>query len=165
MPDYSGTHTISLKLEKGTGTIGFFVICGVVRTVASGTSASSIYNTRCPEPGFRFGCTTSWGLDTGRGKLYGRKVIDGHWLDNTGTNVGDEEDDDAGWIAPGKVVTMQLNSELGSLRFWLDGEPHGGGFTTGVSAGDDPGAMLSWAATMGYAGGLVEIVPTPVLKM
>ena len=71
---------------------------------------------------------------------------------------GKECDGSAGEIAAGGVLTAELDARSGSLRFWLDGKPHGPGFETGV-VGD-----LRWAMSAGYDGTSVQIVPTPTLE-
>ena len=53
---------------------------------------------------------------------------------------------------------MQMQMDAGTLKFWVDGKPHGPGYTSGVSG------PLRWAATVGYTGNAVEIVPTPELQ-
>ena len=46
----------------------------------------------------------------------------------------------------------------GSLRFWVDGKPHGPGHSGGVTG------QLRWGASMYLKGAAVEIVPTPELQ-
>ena len=38
---------------------------------------------------------------------------------------GKYNDDRAGRIEPGQVLTMQVNTDTGTPKFWLDGKPHG----------------------------------------
>ena len=65
---------------------------------------------------------------------------------------------------------MQLDTERGSLVFWVNGERRGSGFTEGVgrAAGGGAGAgagttrlRLRWAVSMCYKGNSAEIVPDP----
>jgi hypothetical protein len=81
---------------------------------------------------------------------------------------------------PGDVLTMQLDTERGSLVFWVNGAGGGAGFTAGVgaaagaaaggAAGGGAGAgagagttrlRLRWAVSMCYKGNSAEIVPDP----
>jgi hypothetical protein len=65
----------------------------------------------------------------------------------------------AGGIKPGQVLTMQVDTDAGTLKFWVDGKPHGPGFTDRVTGN------LRWA-TIVYSGknNAVKIVPTPELR-
>ena len=58
----------------------------------------------------------------------------------------------------GQVLTMQVDMDAGTLKFWLDGKPHGPGYTSRVTG------PLRWVATDYYTGNSVEIVPTPELQ-
>ena len=51
---------------------------------------------------------------------------------------------------------MQVDLDAGALKFWLDGKPHGPGFTSEVTG------RLRWASSMYYKGNRVQIVPTPL---
>ena len=62
--------------------------------------------------------------------------------------------DAAGGFKSGQVLTMQMDTDAGTLKFWLDGNPHGPGYTSGVTG------PLRWAATVANIGNTVEIVPT-----
>jgi hypothetical protein len=47
-------------------------------------------------------------------------------------------------VAEGQVaVTMELDTDAHTLKFWVDGKPHGEGFTTGVAG------SLRWALSIG----------------
>ena len=49
-------------------------------------------------------------------------------------NIGKEYDDmAAGRIEPGQVLTMQVDTDTGTIKFWVDGKPHGSGYTSGVT--------------------------------
>ena len=69
---------------------------------------------------------------------------------------GKQDDDEAGEITDGQVLTMQVDLDTGTLKFWVDGEPHGSGWTSGVTG------RLRWATSVGYKGNSVQIVPTPL---
>ena len=78
---------------------------------------------------------------------------------------GKADSDVAGTIKAGKVLTMQVDSEAGTLKFWRGGKPHGPGWASGVTG------PLRWAVTLFYhsqrtpdPSGKVTIVPDPVLK-
>ena len=53
---------------------------------------------------------------------------------------------------------MQVDTGAGILKFWLDGKPHGPGYTSGVTG------PLHWATTVYSTGNGFEIVPTPELQ-
>ena len=69
---------------------------------------------------------------------------------------GKQGDDDAGGINDGQVLTMQVDLDAGTLKFWLDGKPHGPGYTSGVKG------RLHWATRVENKGNTVQIVPTPL---
>ena len=52
---------------------------------------------------------------------------------------------------------MQVDTDAGTLKFWVDGKPHGPGYTSGVTG------SLRWATSVGLIDNVVEIVPTPKL--
>ena len=53
---------------------------------------------------------------------------------------------------------MQVDMDAGTLKFWLEGNPHGPGYTSGLTG------PLCWATTVAFTGNVVEIVPTPELQ-
>ena len=53
---------------------------------------------------------------------------------------------------------MEADLDKGTLRFWVDGKPHGPGRSSGVTG------RLRWAVILYYKGAAVEIVPTPELQ-
>ena len=53
---------------------------------------------------------------------------------------------------------MEADLDKGTLRFWVDGKPHGPGHSSGVTG------RLRWAVSLYYKGGAVQIVPTPELQ-
>ena len=67
---------------------------------------------------------------------------------------GKDHDDGFGEIKEGQVLTMQVDLDAGTLKFWVDGKPHGPGFTSGLTG------RLCWATSMLYKGNSVQIVPT-----
>ena len=127
----TGKHTISMKLAKGSADY-MLIYCGMVRDGAP-----------CNEGHFKRESTLGWGMFSGYGSLYGN---------------GKYDDDRAGGIEPGQVMTMQMDTDAGTLKFWVDGKPHGPGYTSGVAG------PLRWAISMGMSGNSVEIVPTPELQ-
>ena len=127
-----GKHTISMKLAQGSAD-WVNILCGVVRDGAPCNEGP------CPESE----STLGWFMDSVSGALYGH---------------GKHDDDMAGMVWPGQVLTMQVDTDAGTLKFWVDGKPHGPGYTSGVTG------PLRWATTMGFVGNTVEIVPTPELQ-
>ena len=124
----TGKHTISMKLDKDSGE-GWGIYCGVVKDGAS--SYKHPYHDE--EEG--------WFIESSRGSLRG---------------IGTQYSCSSGEIKSGQVLTMQLDTNAGALRFWVDGK-HRPGYTRGVTG------SLRWATTIFYKGNAVEIVPTPEL--
>ena len=71
---------------------------------------------------------------------------------------GKQDDDFAGGIKEGQIVSMEADLDKGTLRFWVDGKQHGLGYMGGVQG------RLRWAVSVFYKGGAAEIVPTPELQ-
>jgi hypothetical protein len=71
---------------------------------------------------------------------------------------GEENDDEAGDINEGQIVSMEADLDKGTLRFCVDGNHHGPGFVGGVEG------RVRWAVSMYYKGAADEIVPTPELQ-
>ena len=125
----TGKHTISMKLGKGdAGKRAIF--CGVVR---DGVACDKYYANQ--------GSTEAWYMSSDGGYLWGN---------------GKDCDAGAGYINDGQVLTMQVDLDAGTLKFWLDGKPHGPGWTSGVTG------RLRWATSVCYKGNTVQIVPTPL---
>ena len=126
----TGKHTISMKLAEGSAD-WMSIVCGLVRDGAS-----------CNEDHATSESTVDWFMD--------------NWLGDLSGN-GKYNEDTAGKIHSGQVLTMQVDMNAGTLQFWVDGKSHGPGFTSGVTV------PLRWATSVGYKGNAVEIVPTPEL--
>ena len=71
---------------------------------------------------------------------------------------GDYDSDYAGSIIEGQIISMIADLDKGTLRFWLDGQPHGPGWSSGVKG------KLRWSVSVLYEGAAVQIVPTPELQ-
>ena len=80
-----------------------------------------------------------------------------HSFGSLGGN-GKQDDDNAGFINEGQIVSMEADLDKGTLRFWADGKPHGPGHSSGVTG------RLRWAVSMCFKGAAVQIVPTPELQ-
>lgn len=135
VPMTSGIHTISLKL----GGRSFY--CGVVR---DGSDCNTCYATRENQQG--------WFINTWFAALCGNGKNDGdfHEPDFVPT-------DRNGTIFTDEVLTMRVDLEAGTLKFWVDGKPRGNGYTSGVSG------PLRWAVSTFFANNHIEIVSTPPL--
>ena len=123
----TGKHTISMKLGKGDAEY-MYMMCGVAR---DGVACDKYYANAAN--------TEAWYMNS-FGYLYGN---------------GEYADDCAGSINDGQVLTMQVDLDAGTLKFWVDGKPHGPGWTSGVTG------RLRWAASVICKGNTVQIVPTP----
>ena len=125
----TGKHTISMKLGQGDAE-DMDISCGVVR---DGVACDQWYGNKKN--------TEAWYMYSVYGSLCGN---------------GKFNEDDAGEINDGQVLTMQVDLDAGTLKFWLDGKPHGPGWTSGVTG------RLRWATCVAYKGNTVQIVPTPL---
>ena len=67
--------------------------------------------------------------------------------------------DKAGRIRDGQVLTMEVDLDVGTLKFWVDGKPHGSGWTSGVTGPVQVVAKMFWSNA-----GSIHIVPTPELQ-
>lgn len=128
----TGKHTISMKLAQGSA-VGMYILCGVVR------DGAPCNEDPCPDSE----STLGWFMDSVSEALYGH---------------GKYDDDMAGMIRSGQVLSMQVDTDAGTLKFWVDGKPHGPGYTSGVTG------PLRWATTVVFKGNSIEIVPTPELQ-
>jgi len=128
----TGKHTISMQLAQGSAD-WVNILCGVVR------DGAPCNEDPCPQSE----STVGWFMDSFSGVLFGN---------------GKGDNDMAGWIKPGQVLSMQVDTDAGTLKFWVDGKPHGPGYTSGVTG------PLRWATTVGFKGHFIEIVPTPELQ-
>ena len=127
----TGKHTISMKLAQGNAG-HMSTLCGVVRD-----------GVLCNEEHYQQESTVGWFMFSGKGSL----------LSNAKYNA-----EDAGRIEPGQVLSMQVDMDAGTLKFWVDGKPHGPGYTSGVAG------PLRWATRILHKHNNVEIVPTPELQ-
>ena len=128
-----GQHRISMKLMKGSSS-ELAHCCGVVRD------------------------GRAW--DEDNGEDFGSKSTDAWYMHNSGTLYGNGKEDsgDAGMISEGQIISMEADLDKGTLRFWLDGQPHGPGWSSGVKG------KLRWSVSMFNEGLAVQIVPTPELQ-
>lgn len=149
--DYSNCMVIDQVMTTGVHMISLEIVptedshhgdCGVLLGVAKVT-APSTFN---PVHG-------QYDESTDSHHQPGRR---GWFMHNSGSLYGsDQLGFGAGSISAGCVVTMQLDMDHGTLRFFVDGERHGPGFARGV------GGPVRWATSMYWEGGAMRIVPTP----
>jgi hypothetical protein len=128
----SGKHRMSLKLMEGE-TSGLDHFFGLVRDGAA-------WN----EDHRKQESTDAWYMGSLYGGLYG--------------NGKQMRDDRAGNIKEGQIVSMEADLDKGTLRFWIDGKPHGSGWGSGVTG------RLRWAVSLLNKGEAAEIVSTPELQ-
>ncbi len=125
----SGKHRMSVKLMKGEGrNLEHFF--GLVRDGAAWDKEHKKQS------------TAAWHMFSS-GYLYGN---------------GKGHSDYAGRIKEGQIVSMEADLDKGTLRFWVDGKPHGPGRSSGVQG------RLRWAVCLFRKGGAAQIVPTPELQ-
>ena len=67
---------------------------------------------------------------------------------------GKEDSEPAGAICDTDVLTLELDTDTRALRFWLNGKPHGPGYSKLPTEGP-----LRWAASMFNEGCSVTIIP------
>ena len=128
----TGKHPILMKLAEGSAD-DMDTYCGVVR------DGAPCNEDPCPDPE----STLGWFMDSEDGTLWGN---------------GKGADDRAARIRSGQVLSMQVDKDAGTLKFWVDGKPHGPGYTSGVTG------PLRWATTVFYTGNSAEIMPTPEMQ-
>ena len=146
---HNGVHTISIKiLEQGNCCEGIYL--GLLReTIARIDQRILEYK-------------DGWFICTSRGILQGNcpsnKRYDGP-IGQRFQNIRNKADDCevVGDIEIDDILTMQVNLDTGSLKFWVNGEPHGPGHT-GVEG------PVRWATGLEMIEDSVEIVSTPPLR-
>ena len=121
---------MSLKLMKGARSY-LFHFFGLVR---DGAAWDKEHHKR--------ESTDAWYMEDG-GRLWGNGKFSNEY---------------AGRIKEGQIVSMEVDLDKGTLRFWVDGKPHGPGRSSGVTG------RLRWAVSLYRKGGAVQIVPTPELQ-
>ena len=97
----TGKQTISMKLGEGDAD-DMGILCGVARDGVA-----------CDEDYVNEESTEAWYMWDG--SLWGN---------------GKQGDDRAGSIYDGHVLTMQVDLDAGTLKFWVDGQPRGSGWTS-----------------------------------
>jgi hypothetical protein len=98
----------------------------------------------------------AWDKDHGENNTY----TDAWYMNDIGALFGNGKcgHDEAGRIKEGQIASMEADMDKGTLRFWVDGTPHGPGWSNGVTG------RLRWAVSLAFKGAAVEIVPTPELQ-
>jgi hypothetical protein len=146
-------HTISFVVGGGyrRGQSPPRAICGVVR-------AGMPHNVN-PSQGPPI---TGWFLDTATGGLQCPTLLANAAGRGRATGC---ECQSAGPLHRGEVLTMQLDTDKGTLKFWANGQTYGPGYRTefdgtGMMYGKITGAV-QWAVTIPYQMDFVRIVPNP----
>jgi hypothetical protein len=111
----SGKHRMSLKLMKGEGNARLSRFFGLVRDGAA------------------------WDKDHAT-----KESTDAWYMGSAGylSGNGKQDDDKAGGINEDQIVSMEADLDKGTLRFWVDGKPHGPGHSSGVTG------RLRWAVSV-----------------
>jgi hypothetical protein len=100
---------------------------------------------------------TGWDVDHTFGP-YDEEFGFGMWMcleDGSLFGNGKDSSDTAGWISARQIVTMELDTDAHTLKFWVDGKPHGPGFTSRMVVGS-----LCWALNMGSVFHAVHLAPS-----
>ena len=84
-----------------------------------------------------------------------RCLANGYSLSHLGGRIFS---DHAGKIRHGQIVSVELDADAGTLKFWVDGKQHGPGWSSGVKG------RLRWATSVLFKSNSVQIVPTPELE-
>jgi hypothetical protein len=74
---------------------------------------------------------------------------------------GYDPDDRADRIRCGQVLSIRVDLDTGSLKFWRDGVPHGVGFEDDETIMKGP---VRWFAEVMHPDSSIQIVPTPELQ-
>jgi hypothetical protein len=127
----SGKHRISLKMMNGEANNNSAHFFGLVRDGA-------VYD---KDHGLRES-TDVW-------YVHSNGALDGN---------GKGFSDNAGQISEGQIVSMEADLDKGTLRFWVDGKPHGPVYSSGMTG------CLRWTVCLAYKSGAVQIVATPELQ-
>jgi hypothetical protein len=130
-----------------------------VRVMESGKHRMSLKLMKCEVGDMRhsFGLVrdgAAWDKDHGM-----TESTDGRYMTSDGELFGDgKHHANASDINDGQIVSMEADLDKGALRSWVDGKPHGPGWSSGVTG------RLRWAVSLCYEGTAVQIVPTPELQ-
>jgi hypothetical protein len=65
---------------------------------------------------------------------------------------GVDGNNEAGQVLEGQVLTMELDTDAHALKFWVDGQLDGAGFTSGVVG------SLRWALSIGAVSNATQIL-------
>ena len=113
----SGQHRISIKLMKGSAPD----LCHMFGVVRDGRAWDAYWP--------KSDSTDAWYMRSSGGYLRGN---------------GKDGSDGAGGINDGQIISMVADLDKGTLRFWLDGQPHGPGWSSGVKG------KLRWSVSIKY---------------
>ena len=97
----------------------------------------------CTEDHAHQDSTVGWFMENGEGSLCGN---------------GKRDNDRAGEIKSGPVLTMQVDTDAGTFTLWVDGKPHSPGYTSRVTG------PLRRATIVSFMDNTVKIMPTPELQ-
>lgn len=91
-----------------------------------------------------------------------KTTTDGWFMGSDGSLYGNSKPDgiilEVGRMNEGDIVSLEADLDEGTLRFWVNGTPHGPGWSSGVKG------KMRWAVSLGYKGNSAQIVPTPELE-
>ena len=125
--NYQNCMMVRRVMGVGTGTHTISIFFGVVK------DGVSCYEDHAQEEYSAREHSVGWFMFSGDCTLCGN----GKSYDETNVSVGNIEPNE-------NILTMQVDTNAGTLKFWVDGKPHGPGFTSGVTG------PLRWATTMGF---------------
>ena len=166
----SGKHRISLKVEMGQcrGMPNMQIICGLGKvdseeTWDMHTATCGLYGKASPSnedrlPSSLCGLGNKPDLHKPLSQEEATRVFDAMMNGAMDHNYIKHNSQKAGSVPPGSVLTMEVNVEEGTLKWWKDGIPWGPGFESGVTG------PCRWKVKVGTDGNFVEIVEDPELQ-
>ena len=104
--------------------------------------------------------TVDWFICAYSGGLWGNGKQQSHdeWIDeefDPASALDRANEDDSYIIKPGQILTIKADADKDTLRFWIDGKPHGNpDYTSGVKG------RLRFAINVTRRGNSAQIVPT-----
>jgi hypothetical protein len=149
LPSFScGVHTVSIHLEHSPSSVRTFpsVVCGLVSDGASPHFDHAAHGNVD---------TSAWMMDNCNGAVLANFICIN---DKSGECMVSSTNKKPKIFCVGDIITMQADLDMGTLLFWLNGEPFGKGFTNIMAT-----RSLHFAVCVPFQLDRVRIVSTPPL--